>query len=80
METNKSLVYILLQELFENDLFDLDELADKYTMTSEQAHALQNIYDELYYCDEYDDLKPWQRYWVWLRRKRIWNIEILVGV
>lgn len=45
MTIYKDLTAILMQELFENDLFDLKELADKYTMTEEQKTALKEIYN-----------------------------------
>jgi hypothetical protein len=39
------LTAILLQELVENSLIDLNELADKYTMNEEQKTALKEIYN-----------------------------------
>ena len=39
------LTAILMQELFENGLFDVQELADKYTMSIEQTKTLFDIYN-----------------------------------
>jgi hypothetical protein len=50
----ESLVFILMQELFENDLYDIDYLACKYTMNDSQIELLNNIYNELY-GDEEDE-------------------------
>lgn len=44
----ESLVYILMQELFENNLYDIDFLSSKYLMTDYQIKLLNNIYNELY--------------------------------
>ena len=48
METNELLVYILLQELFENGLFDIEELSQKYTLSNKQIKKLEEIYNTLY--------------------------------
>lgn len=52
METIESLVYILMQELFENDLYDIEELTEKYTLNNEQVNNLNTIYNELYGAEE----------------------------
>ena len=52
METMESLVYILMQELFENDLYDIQELTEKYRLSNNQRNLLKNIYDELYGAEE----------------------------
>lgn len=44
----ESLVFILIQELFENDLYDIDFLSSKYAMNDYQIELLNNIYNELY--------------------------------
>lgn len=46
------LTYILIQELFENDLLDVEELKEKYTLTEETTKALNNIIKELYDTEE----------------------------
>jgi hypothetical protein len=48
MSTEKTLVYILMQELFENEFFDLEELKEKYTLTKKQDKLLIEIYEKLY--------------------------------
>lgn len=48
MDLAETLVYILLQELFENDLFDIEELKIKYTLTEKQEKLLIKIFDKLY--------------------------------
>lgn len=47
-ETYYSLTAILMQELFENDLFNIKELADKYTMNKEQKTTLKELYNEYF--------------------------------
>jgi hypothetical protein len=44
----KDLTAILMQELFENDLFDIEELAEKYTMNNETKNALKELYNEYF--------------------------------
>ena len=50
MEENvyESLTAILMQELFENGLFDINELATKYRFNNEMEVALKNIYNEYF--------------------------------
>lgn len=42
------LVYIFMQELFKNDLLNIEELANKYTMTKQTIKTLKEVYNELY--------------------------------
>ena len=37
-----------MQELFENDLLNIEELANKYTMTKQTIKTLKEVYNELY--------------------------------
>lgn len=46
----EDLTAILMQELFENGLFDINEIASKYTMTDKCKDCLLAIYNE-YYSD-----------------------------
>lgn len=46
------LTYILIQELFENDLLDVEELKEKYTLTEKTTETLNNIINELYGTEE----------------------------
>lgn len=39
------LTAILMQELFENGLFNIEELAEKYTMGKEQRQTLTELYN-----------------------------------
>lgn len=48
MSINETIIYILLQELFENDLFDIDYLTQKYTLSNRQIKKLNEIYNILY--------------------------------
>ena len=48
MGVYETLTYILLQELFENGLFDIDELNNKYILSKAQVKALNKTYNELY--------------------------------
>ena len=66
METIESLVYILMQELFENGLYDIEELTEKYTLNSEQVKELTNIYNELYGEQESEILTPNETINIWL--------------
>lgn len=66
METTKSLVYVLMQEMFENDLFDIAELTEKYTLNSEQVEELTNIYNELFGEQESEILTPNETINIWL--------------
>lgn len=51
MENYKDLCAILTQELFENDLFNIDELAKKYNFSQELRNTLTTIYNQ-YFDDE----------------------------
>ena len=42
------LTAILMQELFENGLFDIDEISKKYTMDEETETVLKELYKEYY--------------------------------
>ena len=44
----EDLTAILMQELFENGLFNIDELVVKYTLDANQTNALKEVYDEYY--------------------------------
>ena len=48
MKINETIIYILIQELFENDLFDIDYLTQKYTLSNKQIKKLNEIYNILY--------------------------------
>lgn len=48
MGVYETLTYILLQELFENGLFNIDELSEKYTLSNLQIKKLNKVYNELY--------------------------------
>lgn len=48
MSLEKQIIYILIQELYENELFDIKELQEKYSLTAKQKIALQKIYNEIY--------------------------------
>lgn len=39
------LTAILMQELFENGLFNIEEISNKYTMSAEQKTTLKEIYN-----------------------------------
>lgn len=45
---NRDIVYILLQELYENDLFDIEDIKERYDLTQNQIKTLNKIYNELY--------------------------------
>ena len=47
-----TLTAILVQELFENDLFDIEELAKKYTLNKDTKDTLTKIYKRYYEIDE----------------------------
>lgn len=49
--TYRDLSCILMQELYENGLFDINEITKKYRMNKEFKMALQEIYHE-YFPDE----------------------------
>lgn len=55
-----------MQEMFENDLFDIAELTEKYTLNSEQVEELTNIYNELYGEQESEILTPNETINIWL--------------
>ena len=42
------LTAILMQELFENDIFNIEELSKKYTMNKAQETALEELYNVYY--------------------------------
>ncbi len=44
----EGLTAILMQELFENGLFDISELVVKYRLNANQTNALKELYDEYY--------------------------------
>lgn len=44
----EGLTAIFVQELFENGLFNIDEIAEKYTLSDKQKNALTNIYSEYF--------------------------------
>ncbi len=44
----EGLTAILMQELFENGLFDISELATKYGFSEEQEVTLRSIYSQYY--------------------------------
>jgi hypothetical protein len=48
MEDYKDLTAILMQELFENDLFNIEELAKKYDMGKELKNCLLKVYKEYF--------------------------------
>ena len=48
MLLNESIIWILIQELFENDLLNIDELKTKYTLNEKQANKIKKIIFELY--------------------------------
>ena len=48
MEIFYSLAAVFMQELFENGLFDINELSNKYNLNREQQRALKEIYNEYY--------------------------------
>lgn len=48
MRTNETIIYILMQELFENALFNIDDLTAKYTLSNKQIKKLSEIYNALY--------------------------------
>lgn len=48
----EGLTATLMQELFENGLFNIDEIAEKYTLSDKQKNALTNIYSEYFGDDE----------------------------
>lgn len=48
MNINEQIIYILIQELFENDLFDIDYLTNKYSLTNKQIEKINKIYNTLY--------------------------------
>ena len=58
MKLERSLVYILMQELFENDLFEIEDLTNKYSLNKEQIKELDSIYNELYGEDDRSEM-PW---------------------
>lgn len=47
-DTYRDLSCILMQELFENGLFDINEIAKKYRMNKKFKMALQEIYCEYF--------------------------------
>ena len=44
----KDLSAILMQELFENDLFNIDYIANKYNMNEQLKALLTNLYEEYF--------------------------------
>ena len=48
MSISESLVYILIQELFESDAFDINYLTEKYILSNKQIKKLEKIYNTLY--------------------------------
>ena len=48
MTINETIIYILLQELFENDLLDLDKLEKKYYLNKNQIKKIKDILTMLY--------------------------------
>lgn len=47
-EIYKDLTAILIQELFENGLFNIEELAEKYTLNGNTKNALKELYNEYF--------------------------------
>lgn len=48
MLLNESIIWVLIQELFENGLFDIEELTSKYTLSKRQVAKIKEIYNALY--------------------------------
>ena len=42
------LAYILIQELYENDLLNIKELANKYSLNKKDIDTLKNLIKEIY--------------------------------
>lgn len=49
---HENLTAILMQELFENGLFDINELTEKYTFSEELKEALTATYNQYYKEEE----------------------------
>lgn len=43
MNINDSIIYILIEELVENDLLNLEELQQKYSLTKKQYAKIKKI-------------------------------------
>ena len=48
MEEYYILSAVLMQELFENGLFDLEEIAEKYSLDSNVKESLEELYENYY--------------------------------
>lgn len=49
MELKESIIYILIQELFENDLLDIEWLKIKYDLNFNQIEKIKQIKNILYF-------------------------------
>ena len=43
-----TLAYIFIQELYENDLLNIEELKKKYSLNEKEINTLENIFNEIY--------------------------------